>query len=177
MLKGKLVSLHSVEKDDLQQFRDWRNNISFRKHFREYRELNMRQQEIWFEEKVVKDPTTLMFSIRRIDNSELLGCCGLVCINWIHRHADLSLYIGWKDSYIDDKGYAKEACKLLLSYGFNELCLNKIWTEIYKFDVKKKKLYDELKFTQDGLLRENYWYDGKWWDSRILSLLQVDFRE
>ena len=49
MLKGKLISLHAVEKEDLQQFRDWRNNPDFRKHFREYQELNMLQQEI-FEE-------------------------------------------------------------------------------------------------------------------------------
>jgi len=54
---------------------------------------------------------------------------------------------------------------------FNELCFNKVWTEIYDFDKMKKSLYDELRFKQDGLLRENYWYGGKWRDSRILSIL------
>ena len=112
--------------------RDWRNNPDFRKHFREYRDLNMLQQEIWFKEKVEKDPTTLMFSIKRNDDNELLGCCGFVYINWVHRHADLSLYIGWQDAYIDEEGYAEESCRLLLEYGFNELCLNKVWTEIYE---------------------------------------------
>ena len=171
MLIGKHVSLFAVEKEDLQHFRDWRNNPDFRKYFREYRELNLAQQEKWFEEKVVKDNTTLMFSIKHNDDNELLGCCGFVYINWVHRHADLSLYIGWEDAYIDDKGYAEESCRLLLDYGFNELCLNKVWTEIYAFDDKKKRLYDKCGFHQDGLLRQNYWYDGKWWDSRILSVL------
>ena len=175
MLKGKLVSLHAVEKEDLQQFRNWRNNPDFRKHFREYRELNMRQQEIWFEEKVVKDNTALMFSIKRNNDGELLGCCGFVYINWVHRHADLSLYIGWQDSYIDEEGYAEESCRLLLDYGFNELCLNKVWTEIYEFDEKKKTLYEKFGFYQDGLLRQNYWYDGKWWNARILSILSGDY--
>ena len=175
MLVGEKVSLHAVESEDLNQLKDWRNNTEFRKHFREYRELNMRQQQIWFEEKVVKDPTTLMFSIRRIDDNQLLGCCGYVYINWVHRHADLSLYIGWRDAYVDKKGYAKESCKLLLDYGFNELCLNKVWTEIYEFDRKKKTLYDQFGFKQDGLLRQNYWYDNKWWDSRILSLLTSEY--
>ena len=175
MLKGKHVSLFAVEKEDLQQLRDWRNNPNFRKHFREYQELNLAQQEKWFEEKVVADNTTLMFSIRRNDDNELLGCCGFVYINWVHRHADLSLYIGWEDAYIDDEGYAEESCRLLLDYGFNELCLNKIWTEIYEFDDKKKALYDKFDFRQDGLLRQNYWYDGKWWNSRILSLLSSGF--
>jgi RimJ/RimL family protein N-acetyltransferase len=174
MLKGKHVSLFAVEKEDLQQLRDWRNNPSFRKHFREYQELNLAQQEKWFEGKVVADNTTLMLSIRRNDDNELLGCCGFVYINWVHRHADLSLYIGWEDAYIDDEGYAEESCRLLLDYGFNELCLNKIWTEIYEFDGKKMALYDKLYFRQDGLLRQNYWYDGKWWDSRILSILKSE---
>jgi RimJ/RimL family protein N-acetyltransferase len=171
MLKGEKVSLYAVEKTDLEHFRDWRNNPDFRKHFREYRELNMRQQEIWFEEKVVRDNTTLMFSIKENKSNKLIGCCGFVYINWVHRHADLSLYVGLDDKYIDDIGYAEDSCNILMDYGFNQLNLNKIWTEIYEFDALKKKLYDKIGFKQDGLLRENYWYDGRWWDSRILSKL------
>ena len=175
MLQGKLVGLVAVEKEDLKQLRDWRNNTEFRKHFREYRELSMRHQEIWFEEEVIKDPITIMFSIRRLEDDELLGCCGFAYINWVHRHTDMSLYIGWNNVYIDDMGYAEESCKLLLDYGFKELCLNKVWTEIYEFDEKKNALYEKLGFHLDGLLRQNYWYDGKWWDSRILSLLSLDY--
>lgn len=174
MLKGEMVTLCAVETDDLQQLLDWRNDPDFRKYFREYRELNMRQQETWFKEKVINDSDTLMFSIRRNCDNELLGCCGFVYINWVHQHADLSLYIGWDNAYIDEEGYATESSKLLLKYGFDELSLNKIWTEIYEFDNKKQNLYDQLGFQEDGVLRQNYWYQGRWWDSRILSLLATD---
>src|ERR1043165_8977486 len=109
MLKGTSVGLVAVEREDLKVLRDWRNNTEFRTHFREYRELNMAMQEKWFEEKVLRDPTTMMFSIRRLTDNMLLGCCGFVYINWVHRHADLSLYIGWNDEYIDSTGYAEEA--------------------------------------------------------------------
>ncbi len=175
MHKGKMVGLVSVEREDLKKLMDWRNNTDFRKHFREYRELDMEMQQKWYEKKVLGDPTTMMFSIKRLSDGELIGCCGFVYINWIHRHADLSLYIGWNDAYIDDQGYAEEACELLFDHGFNELNLNKIWTEIYEFDTKKKELYDKFGFHQDGMLRQNYFYDGKWWDSRVLSLLANEF--
>ena len=175
MINGNLVALSAVEKEDLRQFRDWRNNPNFNKHFREYRQLSMRHQEQWFEEKIITDPGTMMFSIRRMDDGELLGCCGFVYINWIYRHADLSLYIGWDDAYIDNNGYAEESCRLLLDQGFKELCLNKIWTEIYEFDEKKRELYERFGFQQDGLLRENYWHDGKWWNSIIISLLSREY--
>ena len=176
MLKGTLVGLVAVEREDLKLLRDWRNNTYFRKHFREYRELNMANQESWFENKVMKDPTTMMFSVRRLSDNELIGVCGFVYINWVHRHADLSLYIGWKDSYIDTEGYAEDACRELIRYGFHELALNKVWTEIYEFDSKKWELYKKIGFQQDGMLRQNYFYDGKWWGSRMISLLSSEYK-
>ncbi len=176
MIRGVKVNLVAVEKEDLQDFQKWRNNPDFRKHFREYRDLSMPHQERWFEEKVLRDPSTLMFSIKESKTQELLGCAGLCYINWVHRHADLSCYIGWKNTYIDDHGYAEDSCETLFRYAFDELGLNKVWTEIYSFDAPKLRLYTQLGMKQDGLLRENYWYEGKWWDSRIMSLLASDYR-
>ena len=40
MLKGKIVGLVAVEKEDLPCLKEWRNNSEFRKYFREYRELD-----------------------------------------------------------------------------------------------------------------------------------------
>lgn len=177
MIKGNDVYLTAVEKGDLEQLKNWRNNTYFRKHFREYKEINDVMQENWFQNKVLNDNSTIMFSIRKEGTDELLGCCGLCYINWVHRNADLSLYIGWNNEYIDKAGYAEESCNLLFNYGFNELGLNKIWTEIYEFDEKKKALYEKLGFDLDGVLRENYFYDGKWWNSYIFSLLSKDFSD
>ena len=103
MLDGLKVYLTAVEKEDLNQLKIWRNNPSFRKYFREYRELNSAQQNIWFKNKVVEDDSTQMFAIRRLDDNILLGCCGLVYINWIHRFADFCLYL-YDELYIDNIG-------------------------------------------------------------------------
>lgn len=171
MLNGEKVSLSAIDRGDLQRLLEWRNNPEFRRYFREYRELNMAQQERWFETKVISDKTIQMFAIRRREDQLLLGCCGLVYIDWLNRHADLSLYVGWNDVYIDDEGYAEEGAELLIAYGFGELGLNKIWTEIFEFDDRKDRLYHKLGFSQDGLLRRHHWHDGRWWDSKILSVL------
>ena len=66
-------------------------------------------------------------------------------------------------------------CRLLFRYGFLELGLEKIWTEIYEFDEPKHALYQKLGFSQDGFLRNQYFYDGRYWNSRILSLLKNEF--
>lgn len=175
MIKGKLVYLSAVERQDLEQFRDWRNNEDFRKYFREYREINTDMQEKWFKDKVMNDMSTMMFSIKRVSDDKLLGCCGLCYINWIHRNADLSLYIGNDESYIDEEGYALESCLLLFKHAFYQLGLNKIWTEIYEFDEQKKKLYTNIGLKIDGILREDYFYNGQWWNTIILSIIKKDF--
>jgi RimJ/RimL family protein N-acetyltransferase len=174
MLKGQHIYLTAIEKEDLIQLKAWRNNSDFRKNFREYLEINNEMQLSWFEKTVNNDKNTIMFSIRDIQNDELIGCCGLCYINWIHRYADLSFYIGKNNLYVDDK-YAPDAVNQLLDYGFNKLGLNKIWTEIYQFDCKKIDFLKKTHFNEDGCLRENYFYDGKWWDSIVFSLLKNEF--
>lgn len=176
MITGKKVSLRAVAREDLPLLMEWRNRPHYRQYFREYRELTLENQAAWFENSVLKDNNTLMFTIVLNDKDQTpIGCCGLCYINWVNRFADLSLYIGYKDAYIDKEGYAEEACHLLFKYGFGELSLHKIWTEIYEFDTPKNELYLQLGFHQDGLLRENYFHENKWHNSRIMSLLASDF--
>lgn len=175
MLIGDKIILTAVEKEDLVQLKEWRNNENYRKLFREYRELNTEMQINWFNKYVLNDKSTIMFSIRRKEDNLLVGCCGLCYINWIYRYADLSLYIGYEDVYIDEIGYAEESCQLIFEYAFNRLNLNKIWTEIYSIDSKKNSLYTKLGLNLDGVLRENYFYDGKWINSNIYSILRTDF--
>lgn len=175
MLKGNLVYLCALEREDLPFLMKWRNQTEFRKYFREYRELNLDMQNSWYEKKVLGDAGTLMFAIRSVGNDELLGCCGLCYINWVHRNSDLSLYIGKGNAYIDDSGYAEESCRLLFDYGFLELGLEKIWSELYEFDDRKIQLYQKLGMQVDGVLRNQYYYDRKWWNSKVFSILKDEW--
>lgn len=176
MLIGKKVTLRAVEKGDLEVLREWRNRPHFRMFFREYREINSTMQEIWYDKYVVSDNTTIMFTILDNATSKIIGCCGLCYINWIQRNSDLSLYIGRNDSYIDDEGFAEETCKILFDYGFNELGLHRIWTEIYETDILKYNLFMKIGMKQDATLRDNYYYNGKWINSRIMSMLSTEFK-
>ena len=175
MIKGIKVGLRAVEITDLDLLKSWRNNKNFRKNFREVRELNSVNQEGWFN-KTNNSPNDFMFTIVNLKDNQPIGACGLLYINWINRSADFSFYIGIEDYYIDNIGLAKESAELLIQYGFNNLNLNKIWMELYEFDIKKLKFFQEqFNFKIDGKLRENCFEDGKYWDSFILSILKTDF--
>lgn len=176
MIKGTKVGLRSIEKEDLGLLRDWRNIQHFRRNFREYRELNMVNQESWFG-KVSVSPNDFMFIIERLEDKVPLGVCGLLYINWIIRSADYSFYIGHKEAYIDPTGCAEEASHLLIGYGFKNLNLHKIWMELYEFDDRKINFFTQkFGFHQDGVLRDNCFEDGVYHNSYIFSLLSKEYK-
>ena len=176
MIKGKNIGLRAVEKEDLLLFRDWRNITDFRKNFREVRELSLTDQEKWFESLQQTKQINFMFTIVDLNSNEAIGAAGLLYINWVIRSADFSFYLGKDELYIGDDGVAEEAAKLLIDYGFNNLNLNKIWMELYEFDSKKIEFFtNKFNFKQDGLLRQNCFEEGKYWNSFIISLLKEEY--
>ena len=174
MLKGKYVGLRAIEESDLSKLLLWRNQPNYRRFFREYRELSQTNQRNWFDSKVLNDKSTEMFSIVEVNTGELLGACGLCYIDWINRNADFSIYIGKDDLYIDEK-YAIEAAQIMMKYGFEELNLHKLWSEIYSFDEAKKVMFDRLGFKLEGVHKEKHWTEGKWCDSLFYGYLQMKY--
>lgn len=175
MIKGNLVGLRAVEKEDLPLLRDWRNITDFRRNFREVRELSLYNQEKWIT-NVNNSPNDFMFVIVDLNTNESIGACGLLYTNWIIRSADFSFYIGKDDTYIDKYGWAEEAAQLLIEYGFNNLNLNKIWMELYEYDSKKIAFFtQQFGFKKEGILRDNCFENGRYWNSFIISLLRREF--
>lgn len=177
MITGKLVGLRAVEREDLPFFKEWRNLPQFRKNFREVRELSMTDQEKWFESLTDTKHINFMFTIVDLKSNQPIGAAGLLYINWIIRSADFSFYIGEDEAYIGNDGKADEAADILIQYGFNNLNLNKIWMELYEFDEEKISFFTKkFPFKKDGLLRQNCFEEGKYWDSLIISLLLEDVK-
>ncbi len=178
MISGYLTALRAIEEADLPQLMTWRNRPELRRYFREFREISSTQQRQWFDTKVNGDPCTRMFAIVSVDHTKeerLFGACGLCYIDWINRTADFSIYIGADNLYID-ANLAPDAAVTLLTYGFDELGLNRLWSEIYDFDLPKDLLLRELGFTLDGRHRQTHWAEGAWHDSLYFSLLAGDAR-
>ena len=111
--------------------------------------------------------------IQRLSDNKPIGTAGLLYINWIIRSADFSFYIGENRAYIDNEGYADDAAKLLIDYGFNNLNLHKIWMELYEIDKEKIEFFTKkFDFKIDGKLRDNCFEDGEFWNSFIISLIR-----
>ena len=166
------VGIRAIELGDLETIQSWRNNESLRKFFREYRDFSISQLTKWYE-GMINNNQFEMFIIFDLSTEERVGVAGLTYIDWVNRHSDVHFYIGKNVEWIDEK-YAPTAFKLILDYGFNKLNMNKLWAEIYEIDSKKLNFFKSNGFDIDATLRDHYYYEGKFYNSHILSLLKKD---
>lgn len=166
-LETDKVKLRQIEQADLPQLRDWRNDPKIRSRTRGFTPLNLLLQDKWWNSL---DNTNIMFGIV---TDHLVGACGLVHINWKDRNAELSYYIG--DPGYRGKGIGRHVAYLLFEYGFHELNMHKVWGEIYANAADIVAIDQKLGFTLEATMRETYWYDGKWWDSHIVGMLEDEW--
>ena len=165
MLEGKNIKLLEIEEGDLEQLKEWRNSDFVRPYTRQFKPLTMTDQKNWFQS--LSTSNNIMFTI--VYEEILIGCCGLTYIDWKNGNAEISIYIGNKDW--QRKGYASESLQLLLNYGFNELRLHRIYAIIFDYNKESIKLFEKNGFTFDGCIKESRYWDGKYHNELIYSVL------
>lgn len=160
--------LYPISKSDLGPMFEARNHDNIRSWCRQVGLLNFDNHVDWYE-KQRKDSSIKMFSIKV--NNIFIGVCGLTSIDLINRHAEFSLYIIPSEQR---KGYAREALKKLLYFGFYELGLNLIWGET--FDTNPAlKLFLETGFSIEGKRRDFYFKNGHFIDAHLVSIKRSEY--
>lgn len=165
------ISLRPVEREDLPQLRDWRNDQEIRLRTREFRPLNMENQERWFQRISSPGSHDFMFIVEHIANQACVGVVGLCAWSARDRTAECSFYIG--DTQARGKGYVTRALTLLHDWGFSELGLDRCWAESY--DEARTKTLERLGYKREGVLRKHVFRNGKRVDSVMLGLLKEEW--
>ncbi len=73
------------------------------------------------------------------------------------------------------KGFMKEAMIQIIDFGFNDLKLHSIEANINPGNENSRGILTKLGFKKEAYFRENYYFNGKYLDSEIYSLLKIDF--
>ena len=76
------------------------------------------------------------------------------------------------------KGYATEAIKALMDYGFNNLKLHRIYGLVHPKNKISKKVMKSFNFRFEGIRKKAIFYpDGKWHDMRVYALTKEEFKK
>lgn len=183
MLVGDKVILEEIDPENIEQMREWRNDPSLRRFFREYKDISKDKQDQWYKERGNNtDDRHVYFQIMERNLRDktgtkwlprhLVGCCGLHYIDWRNRSAEFGVFLGHNRGH----GYGKEALELLFDFGFKELNLHRIWAEVYDFN-NALGLYKKIGFKEDGLCRDTQFCEGRYVNSHMISMLENEWRE
>lgn len=110
-----------------------------------------------------------------IDNetNKLIGTCGFNAYQERNKRAEVGYELHpdyWR------KGFATEALKALLSYGFDILQLNRIGAIVYPENLPSQKLLEKIGFTNEGLLREYLIQGSTAHDTYVYSILRSEWK-
>ncbi|MEM7335206.1 MAG: GNAT family protein [Chloroflexota bacterium] len=73
------------------------------------------------------------------------------------------------------RGYAEEAVRLILKYGFLERRMHKCTSACASYNPASIRLHEKLGFTLDGRLREESFYNGQHHDELMWGLTLEDY--
>jgi RimJ/RimL family protein N-acetyltransferase len=111
------------------------------------------------------------FAIILRHEQTFIGAAGL-SISSSDSRAELGYWIGkryW------GYGYASEAAQALIHFGFEVLCVNRIYATCLKRNIASAKVLQKLGMAHEGSLRQHVYHRGEFEDLEEYGLLKQDF--
>lgn len=128
--------------------------------------------------EIIKDTqkrprTRFAFAVIKDNTGEMIGT-GELNIRSIHsKNAEISYII---NPIFWSKGYATEVAQLLITFGFSNLGLHRIFATCDPRNIGSVKVLSKTGMTLEGILRENLLIKDGWRDSSIYSIIRQEWK-
>jgi diamine N-acetyltransferase len=174
-LVGERVRLRPLVDEDLSAVRRWRSDPEVTRFWitRDVPTLDDLRQ--WLAENRRTGSLTWLIED---DRGHAIGYSDVFGIDREHRHCEISLMIG--EPGARGQGYGSEVLSVLLCYLFEPHDarippMHKVSLAVFEENTIARRLYERTGFQTDGVLREDMWYDDRWHDQFVMSLLAHEF--
>ncbi len=108
------------------------------------------------------------------DGGRLVGGCGIHAINFSNRSAYMG-YCFHRDAW--GRGYATEASRALLAFGFGQLGLHRMAATCDTGNAASAKVLEKIGMRREAHLREDTLLRGQWRDSYLYAILEDEWKE
>jgi RimJ/RimL family protein N-acetyltransferase len=169
MLRTARVSIGAFVPEDFAPLFRWANDVDSARLDFAYRPVNLMMHKQWWD-NLGKDPTRIMFAMRKTTAPAIIGFVEINAINSVHRSAELGIRIGAESDR--GQGYGKEALELALEFCWNHLNLNRVQLNVFKHNQRAIGAYRSVGFKKEGVLRKAAFIDGEWVDLVMMAALR-----
>ncbi|MFQ3546287.1 GNAT family N-acetyltransferase [Halobacillus rhizosphaerae] len=111
------------------------------------------------------------FALVTWEEAELVGTI-TIRIDKNHHKGELAYWIGkpyW------GKGYATEAARRVIRFGFEELYLHRIWAQVIHSNAASQKVLEYTGMSYEGTLKEDLYHQGTYADVDIYGILSSTY--
>lgn len=164
MTKADAKELFQIWSDD--EVTKYMNMTSF---------INMEQTlyMIDFLNNLFKNKEGIRWGIVRKEDNILIGTCGFN--TWIKKSSrgEIGYELGQK---YWGNGYITESLKEVIRFGFEETQLNRVEAFVVPEASQSIRVLEKLNFKKEGTLREYGFWNNRYWDEHIYSLLRKEWK-
>ncbi len=150
---GEKVALGPLRRDLLPLYLRWFNDFEYLRTTGQVRPMTREALEAEFE-RASKAENEVEFVIDEKSTLRPIGGVNLHNIKHFHRRAEFGIGIGEKDCW--GKGYATEATRLTIDYGFTILGLETINLWVLPYNQRAIRAYRRAGFRETGRWRKAY---------------------
>lgn len=175
MFKGQKVLLRATKREDMARQWEFENDpeLYFLDGGRP-RPSSMEQLLAYYDSTLAKaENDEISFAIE-VDG-KYVGHCGLHAIDTIAHHCELGIEIG--DHAYWGQGYGRDAVRLLLTYAFEDMNMNRVWLNTHSENERAIRCYKACGFVEEGRLRQQIWIKGRYVDRVIMGVLRAEIAQ
>ena len=147
------VCLRALTLSDLDRVLGWHNNPELYATLGgHYRYVSREAESEWFRRRLeARDEVNL--AICRAEGQEHIGNIYLRNIDWVHRNAELHIFLA--EEKHRGRGYGSAAVRLLVKYAFEDLGLMRVYLHTLARNSAAIKSYRKCGFNLEGTLKKH----------------------
>lgn len=174
-LIGEIVYLRTITEADLTpRYRDWFNDKEVCGGNSHHRFPNYDENMRDYYESTIQSRNNLILAICDKETDLHIGNVSLQEIDTVNQSAEFAIIIGDKNFW--KKNCGREAMKLIVSHGFQELNLHRIYFGTYDNNTGMQNLGLSFGFREEGRFKEAVWKGGGWKDIIHYAILRDEWK-
>ena len=138
-----------------------------------YTSINQARQLIADIRKSYSKKMSLRWGVVLKGESDVIGMCGYNYWNQTDRRGSIGYDLAQPYWH---RGIMSEAVRAVVAFGFDQMHLNRIEADCTAENEASARLLRRLGFQQEGVEREQYFEDGRFWDLLLFSLLRREYK-
>lgn len=176
MLKGEKVVLRAMRREYLEKYTEFRNDVELQLLSSDDPPMPVEYDRVLknYEEHLARPRGQFIWFAIEVQGGKFVGQCILHRFDYAARTCELGITIGDRD--YQNRGYGKDAVRLLTRYAFRLLNMQKVWLTTNGTNLRAQKAFRAAGYEEEARQCRHIWLDGKYDDLVYMAAFREDAR-